>query len=295
MRTERVARTLLPAVVLASALVACGPDDQPPSNPVRDLDGIPVREGATQPPGTPLGPGFTVAEGAHLVGTVFPNQHDDGWRAALLVTGDPSAVLESYRQQAKVAGVPMRNSPVCERTREALKCAVDGATDSGDRTLHVALWRGRVGDTPLSHAYIELAHAEAHAVRAPLLESAITVDAPPLPRGWELPEVGSEFVGGVHIEPGSELAAPIAFVRGDDDRGFRGVLRVTGTPVEVVRNYDRQWPNEGNIPEPEPWSDPDGAYVIGATGRRIGGEQYGIEMVIRPGHPTWAWVTTRYD
>ena len=262
------------------------------------LSGVPVREGGTQPAGTPLGPGFTVADGAHLIGAVFPNQADDGWRALLLVTGDPGAVLETYRRQAETARVPVRHEPICEQTAKASHCELDGVNADGTDVFHVTVWRGHVGDdnTPVSHAYVERSNIPAppRPNAAPPIGGPISVPFPPLPDDWDLPDVGEQFAGGVRVEPDTELAAPVGVPRGIR-RGFVGVLRVKASPVEVVRRYDRQWPNEGDSPDPEPWSDPDGAYVVGASGRQVGGEQFSIEVVTRPGHPTWAWVTTGSD
>lgn len=249
-----------------------------------------------QPPGTPLGPGFTVADGAHLLGVVFPNEHDDGWRAVLLVTGDVGAVFETYRQQAAAAGVPFRGAK-CEDAAGVLKCEGDGASDDGRRALRVAVWRGYVGDnrTPVSHGYLER-HDVTDSVRPAARPVGAVLTAPPrpLPTGWELPDVGGTFgdgVLGISVEPDSELVAPIGFASGGTGPGFRGVLRVHRNPLVVMRRYDTQWPNDRAALPPAPWSDPDGSYVLVDDGGRVGGESYRIEIVTRPGHPGWAWVT----
>ena len=203
----------------------------------------------------------------------------------LLVTGDIGAVFEAYRQQAAAAGVPFRAEPTCEVTDETLTCGARGVSDDGHRVLEVDIWRGRVGhdSTPVSHAYLELTQPTTPSTRrGPAFPGPVSVASPALPTGWALPGVGQRFIDELTVEPDSELVVPVAPVPG----GLRGVFRIHAHPVEVMRAYDRQWRNDPSVPPPQPWSDPDGAYVLVDSG-----VDHRIEIVSRPGHPTWAWVT----
>lgn len=216
---------------------------------------------------------------------MFPNELDDGWRAVLLVTGDVGAVLEAYRRQAAAAGLPFRAAPTCEDTGDTLTCGARGVSDDGRRALEVAVWRGRVGhdSTPVSHAHLELSEPKAPSPpRERPFDGPILAASPPLPTGWDLPDVGERFLDELTVEPDSELVAPVAPVPG----GVRAVFRIHAHPVEVMRAYDSQWRNDPAAPPPQPWSDPDGAYVLVDSG-----VEHRIEIVSRPGHTTWAWVT----
>ena len=87
--------------MLAVALSACS--SERPSTAITKLQGIATLAGATRPPGTKLGNGFTVAPGTALIADAFPlgdatvlagrSIEDRGWRAYLIVTGDPHGVI----------------------------------------------------------------------------------------------------------------------------------------------------------------------------------------------------------
>lgn len=83
-----------------------------------DAEG-PTVAGATQPVGTPLRNGFSVAPGSLLLGVLFPVVEDAdsiaeagsgaivSWRAQLLLTGDPIETFNRYLAQAQTAGYPV--------------------------------------------------------------------------------------------------------------------------------------------------------------------------------------------
>ncbi len=84
----------------------------------QDYDQL-VAADMTEPPGTPLRDGFSVAEGSSLVGALFPVIEDPrfiaqegsgpitSWRAQLLLIGEPLEVFNAYVGQAQAAGFPV--------------------------------------------------------------------------------------------------------------------------------------------------------------------------------------------
>jgi hypothetical protein len=92
------------SVVLTAVLVWPEDQDEVATGAARSYV-LPAREDAVHGPGTELGDGFEVPEGARLVGRVFPDPQDaHGWSATLLLDGDPMAVYNSLTAQARAAG-----------------------------------------------------------------------------------------------------------------------------------------------------------------------------------------------
>jgi hypothetical protein len=103
------------AVVIAASVVVAIAVDEPPARPSESAGavegplpgGIPTVSGTIFGPGTPIAPGYEMAEGSYLVGRAFPGHYPDGpdtWTALLLVTGDPDDVILDYKLQAKADG-----------------------------------------------------------------------------------------------------------------------------------------------------------------------------------------------
>ena len=132
------------AVALAVAVAGCSDDDSGPSASPRpttrvvEVDRIPVLEHSTSGPGTALGDGFTVPDGALLVGVPFPVDiggqfdaellEDAGWQARLLVTGVPRDVIDDLARQATDAGIDVPNTQRCELDDRTYRCSVVAAS-----------------------------------------------------------------------------------------------------------------------------------------------------------------------
>lgn len=127
------------------------------SIPVVEHEGVPVLEGAIKGPGTPLGDGFTVARGTGLIGAVFPSDTagrsdsglriaDRGWRAMLLATGDPDAIMAAYSEQAAAVGLPLapdHAGPPCLLFLDLLACTMAAriGTPQDGRAVRIVLHR----------------------------------------------------------------------------------------------------------------------------------------------------------
>lgn len=173
-------------LVVVVALAACS--SEKPSTATKKLHGIPTLTGATRPPGAELGNGFTVAAGAALMADVFPLGADEalanlpfrdgGWRALLLVTGDPREVVRHYLRQAERHGLTLRSGdrwsgpsiPEVPRpdvycgtdAAEGYLCAAAGARTTGSRTRSFQLLLRRQSESrgvPLSSSRSPTARA----------------------------------------------------------------------------------------------------------------------------------------
>lgn len=150
--------TAVTAAVLALALLGCGADGPGPADGAGPAEG-PADDPALLPPGTPLGDGLVVPEGARLAGTVFreePVQSDDpsfpppptavprppadDWTAVLVVDGDdPLAVLDGLAGQARDLGFAMAG------TGAACRLLLAGTNDDGGSLAPVPLVDGDPG------------------------------------------------------------------------------------------------------------------------------------------------------
>lgn len=113
-------------LAFASSAVSCSDGHDASTSAARaqavSLHGVPVLRGATVGPGATLGPGFEIVPGSRLVGVRFPDRAAPGWRALLLVDGDPARVIGDYLQQASALGLP-KTRPDCSRVRDLVPVA----------------------------------------------------------------------------------------------------------------------------------------------------------------------------
>lgn len=139
----RLGRVVALAVAFVLLAAACSGDDEatatPKEEPLEVLSGrTEVTEADLGPfalstdgmagPVTPLGGGLEVPDGAVLLGVPFPDLVGAGYRALLLVTGDPVAVFSAVAEQA--GGLGMDGDGGCITVSEGLGCTgrfVDGA------------------------------------------------------------------------------------------------------------------------------------------------------------------------
>jgi hypothetical protein len=253
----------LSAVLLAAA---CSDDGGPGTTRIA---GMPVLEGATRGAGTPLGSGFTVAEGSVLLGAPFPTGigieyrgeplEDAGWSALLLVTGEGRAVFDAYAAQAEAVGLPLSRAStlgMCaddphEDTFHCSGFAQQGHADDG-RWVRVELWRGPgrtdgPGFSPLFVQYSEIGDAPDEGAVQRGRADDDGRPAPGLSRDWPpLPEPGEpyEATSGqtpLRVPPGARLVAhPGPSGTCGPGGGSTAVFRLTGDPREVLDEVSHQ-------------------------------------------------------
>jgi hypothetical protein len=251
-------------------------------------------------PGTPLGGGLSVPEGAFLQGTTFPDLVGGGYRALLLVTGDTVAVFDALAGQASSLG--MEGSPGCLGTEAEVGCQAQLVDGSDGESLHVSAVRrvnpltGVVSGVGLLYrppgSEDGAADPGGTPPTSPLAPVALPdpVPAPPpedvalAVRDLAAParrlELGSALVG---------LPGPCAC----EGPGWSMVVRLDGVERDVLHGYVRQLSDLGEAPDLED-SHRDDVTVLGV---RVGegaataeiratvpddGEAYAI-ITVRPG------------
>lgn len=259
--------------VIAVAGVLAVPTALPASSTVASFGGIPSESAALQPAGTNLGNGFSVAKGTALVGDVFPIPVvypyrgepiiDRGWRAILLVKGDPRKVMVSYRAQASAAGMELRSAAtLCDFDRtntKAYECFAAGVNDSPDdpRRVSLSLRRGPGLFGPMSH--LTIVYNDPDPPGGVFLDSTLSTAAtpgpepPPVPNEWGRLARPGDFLFGdsykppggwvpppLKVEPDSTAAAAVGPAGNAGSSDWRSVLRVTGDPRKIVSAYRRQ-------------------------------------------------------
>ncbi|HYI61104.1 MAG TPA: hypothetical protein VEW93_04805 [Acidimicrobiales bacterium] len=266
---------LVPAVVVAVALAllagGCGWGDDdtaattlPGEDPSRrvavsgaDLGPFDLDPEGMAGPGTPLGGDLSVPEGAVLLGIPFPDLTGGGFRALMLVTGDPVAVFNDMASQASAVG--MERVGTCTSAEQDLTCRgryVDGAdgeslvVESRQAVTELSAVSGLAVRyrPPGSEDVGAGADAGATAPTAPLAPVALpeVVTAPP-----------DEDVG---VGVRSPLAPPRAVETGSTLVGLPGpcacggegwsfVVRVEGKVRDLLAAYARQFTDLGEPPD----------------------------------------------
>jgi hypothetical protein len=231
----------------------------------QQVAGIPVLAGATSPPGAPLGDGFVVPDGTVLVATPLPAEDDatfygepvidDGWRALLLLTGDPSDTLRSMLRQAAERDLRLSEA-VCSASDLVFKCRqVFGRLHGGrlqELRVHVAR---TLDDAPEPASEVVLVYTDrvARSTDTELFDphprgvdasGRVTVVVPSVPTDWRPLELEGALLDlrygeypPLRIERGTDLASPLWSGRCD---GFLAILDVRGHPRDVLNAYDRQ-------------------------------------------------------
>jgi hypothetical protein len=131
-----------------------------------------VEDDARHPSGTPLGGGFEVEPGSALVGAPFPIERIEngalafhGFKAFLVVTGDPYRTFRRYIERAERLGIPVaRSGHLCAEVKPEgmppswVECYVgeplNDDVDSGRRYAKASIslrYGSGVDGTPLSH------------------------------------------------------------------------------------------------------------------------------------------------
>jgi hypothetical protein len=281
-----------------------------------DAGPVPVAAGSTKPEGTALPDGFTVAPGAVAVGDVFPfgalvavagkPVEDDGWRAYLVVTGDPIAVVDHYRREAREMGVALQPLRACgihpaaiaisdDPMRGTLLCEASGG-DGKHIDVRVRVLRG-AEPRPASWATVEVNKSRLTG-RDPGAAPPVVVEdaAPVLSSSWPpLPRAGDTFAFGTRpdvlkIEAGSRAAAHVF----DDLRCFALVLVLDDDAETVAERYRDQFRGKlVELPAPPLSKRHDDGFTIWQTGVDFpGGGGYQIEVFEeRRTHKRWGIVS----
>lgn len=269
-RGRRAVAALVAAVVLLVAGCASDDDGDDDSTPatvtdrsdrfeVDAADVVPfvVADDATAGPGTPLGAGLEVPEGAVVLGTTFPDLEGGGFRVLLLVPGDPVAAFNDLRDQAATMG--LEGAAGCLAGGDRLGCSARLVDPADGETLSLSLTR-RVTDLG-SMSGLGLRYRPPGTVEDATpgdQGSGPTTPVPPLALpDPPLPEVDPADVGllvrppaspVIALEPGSELAGP-AGPCACDGEGWSFVVEVTGVILDVVAAYGRQLSDLGSVPD----------------------------------------------
>jgi hypothetical protein len=222
-----------------------------------EVEPFTVADGTAAGPGTPLGAGLEVPDGSVLLGTSFPDLEGGGFRALLLVPGDPVAVFNDMRDQAATMG--LEGDAGCLSAGDRLGCSTRLADPADGETLSVTLTRrvtelGSVSGLGLRYR----PPGSAPDVTPGSQGGGPTTPIPPLALpAPPLPPVDPADVGllvrppaspAVSVEPGSELvgaAGPCAC----DGEGWSFVVEVTGVIHDVVAAYGRQVADLGSVPD----------------------------------------------
>ena len=289
-----------------------------------------VIESAAGRAGTALPDGFSVAEGTTLIGDPIPAGVDlllngepvmgAGWTARFTAQGDADAIMRAYLRQADELGLeelPVTEPKAAEseeyhsqpdrygtcatvRSRTWCHAVARSPQLQPTRTMTLDLVRGSSSDQPISHltlSYSTTERAWSHAEGSAYGDTMAPL-APP-PAAWPpLPETGASFgphlvaLGRLAVAPGSQLAAAPLIDRHD---GSVAILEVTGDPAQVLSAYrDQLLDAVGEA------SEPDRLEVAGTTLTTIyaseaGGDHYELQLVQRPGRPTWLTAAGGHD
>lgn len=267
----------LVAVLVVAALVAAGcsdggePEGSDTTDPSAAATGerVEVTEADLGPftevdpddvagPGTPLGGGLSVPEGALLQGAAFPDLVGGGFRALLLVTGDPVAVHDALAGQA--VGLGMEGTGGCLGGPGVIGCQASYVDGADGESLQFAVTRkvdplgGVVSGVGLLYRPPGTEDGSAEASTSPptppLPEVALP-DPVPVPAIDDVAlavrtpgsrkrtvEAGSALVG---------LPGPCACEGG----GWSMVVHLEGVERDVLHGYLRQFSDFGEAPDIE--------------------------------------------
>jgi hypothetical protein len=302
------------ALVVALLLGACssdGSDGVAPELPAGPADPIPVLAEAVVEAGEPIADGFTVPEGAVLLGRAIPNGIevvydgepiiDEGWTAYLVVPGDPRPVVEAVIDEASAAGFDMRvgtiyasGESLCatgtDRASPGYACGAQGWDGEPDasRRLSLDFVRSAEGDRPaLSFLQLRLVDS-ARPPGGGRLGPAMGERGPAAPdvaEAWVLPgegdvigeEFGPEDLYRFEVVAGSRLIGPL--MSNLDGPGYVALLEVTGDLEQVWRAYAQQ---HGEAMVGEPLVAADGTTTRTSAGGGAGGSDFAITIVEPP-------------
>lgn len=241
MRLTGVATVLLAAILCGS----CGGSAEPVN--AADLRG----------PGTDLPDGLSVQPGSQLIGPVVPavpgaGAGASGWRAVVLVDGDPVDIWDSYLDHVRTAlDLELPAAPAgagCQGDGEKLDCSwfVQFAESDGYVSLQL---EAPVGDVT-GRWQIELDTDGVAERRSGRVEdpSPLDVDVEPParnPPAGDRPEPGDPLSPATMyqgerftLRAGSELVTQ--YGHGGATGGLQVLLAVTGNPAEIALEYRQQ-------------------------------------------------------
>jgi hypothetical protein len=312
-----VARCSLVAVLV---LTGCGDDSEAGSPTATTLvSGVPVLNGATQPPGSPLDDGFTVPPDSRLIGDVFP-AFDwtmlDGevrivppgraWRAYLVVAGDPREVVTHFQREAEGAGMALDDG-ACgpDLYGNGYMCGATWRGGPPSRRLSLSIRRQdrfKQGGTPPPWSFAIVVYRDAdESEPAPARPGPVDLGAPPppLPGNWPALPIPGEPIPAIaasrarpRVEPGRRVVAP---PMPDFQCLFESpliVLRIEGDPAEMVDAYRRQFQRTLRGPSSRRTVRQSGALVLYAMAHDNHETDFEIRAFVREGKPTWAVVET---
>jgi hypothetical protein len=302
------------AAVAALVLGACtsdGSDAAAPEPPAGPADPIPVLAEAVAEAGEPIADGFTVPEGAVLLGRAIPNGIgvvydgepviDEGWTAYLVVPGDPRPVVEAVVDEASATGFDMRvgtiyasGESLCaagtDRSSPGYACGAQGWDGEPDasRRLSVDFVRTAEGDRP-ALSFLELRLVDSArppggggpgpriGERGPAAPDV--ADARPLPGEGEVigEAFGPEDLYRFEVVAGSRLIGPL--MSNLNGPGYVALFEVTGELEQVWRAYAQQ---HGEASAGDPLVAADGTTTRTSAGGGAGGPDFAITIVEPP-------------
>jgi len=292
---------------------------------------------AGDPPrrGTALGNGFSVPEGAFLVGgpialgvgTIYNNVPliDKGWEAYLEVPGDPRSVMEVVRRQADAVGLPLHPMAIddgdpaafCGPDAEGYSCLAAAAADRGrddHRRLDVSFVRTHGGGAEAPQSYLRIKYSDRERPSGPpgaLGDVNAPLGPPPNPVSTSWPALAKtnesfgegygDGIAGFTVEPGSQLLAPVTSepFDGCTAEAYVALLAIDGDPQEVLRAYAEQ--ADAHV-EPVPATVPadplrvdNGSRVTVAYTGAPGGDSYDLRLIEPEVGTPLLQITTCYD
>jgi hypothetical protein len=231
-------------------------------------------------PGTELADGFTVPEGAALIGTLFPGEAtfyrripreerqggdfyeeipvDASWSAVLLVEDQPDKVVDRLADQAADLGYDERHR-ACVQGRGLVMCQVNlRRQERGFVRATLSLTTVRSVEAPEFAAHGVLTHRRLPARRVPVPPPPVAPARPTVPADVmaalpsveppPTPETGDVFgvpqAGSIRLAPGSRVVGPVR-LWSRCTYGFLAVLEVAGELEPVLAYYRDQLRDQG--------------------------------------------------
>lgn len=206
--------------------------------------------------GTPLGGGLSVPDGALLQGAAIPDLVGGGYRALLLVVGDPVRVFDALDAQASSLG--MSGQGACLGVIDALGCTGTYADGGDGESLFVSVTRRVTPAGVVSGAAVHYRPPGSDEGPAPADEPAPpTAPLPPIALPDPVPLPTDEDVAAAVRPPGSP---PRALERGSvlvglpgpctcEGPGWSIVVRLRGLERDVINGYERQFSDLGEPPD----------------------------------------------
>lgn len=208
--------------------------------------------------GTPLGGGLSVPEGALLQGAAIPDLVGGGYRALLLVVGDPVQVFDALEAQATSLG--MSGQGACLGVIDAAGCTGSYSDGADGESLLVSVDRrvslaGVVSGASLLYRPPGTGDGSAPDGGSP----PPTAPLPPIALPNPVPVPVEEDVAAALRPPGS---VPRVLERGSllvglpgpcacEGPGWSFVVRLQGIERDVINAYERQFSDLGEPPDIE--------------------------------------------